>query len=567
MPNAADMQWFKDQFQSAAEPSLTGTPLTIDLITALACQETGEVWPILRKKGLPVADILRLCVGDTIDASGGRGAFPKTKADLLREPQGQAIFTLAHDALVEMAQHIPAYAQVARKPDKFCHGFGMFQRDLQFFKNDPDYFLDRNYAQFASTLGQCIDELKRALKKLGFDTRTSLSDLQLAAVGIAYNTGRFIPSKGLKQGFFDGSRFYGELLFDFIQLAHTVAPQAQTPALPPAADGAALLPLASPVTAQGPMFRVLTQDGMLRLRKAPEVSDPPQANVIAHLPVGHPVRAITGKRVKGFLEVETSLSGGLLRGFASAKFLEPEAHDTAVPVIDAEAAPPSTGIVAVYMPRKSGVTKRTGPANAHSLNEPRQPGRSGTTPAQLCDELAAIIAWLAVDDPAHQRYQPHSGLTFCNIYAHDYCHLAGVYLPRVWWTGKALTLLAQGKPVEPLYGDTIAEVRANDLFRWLRDFGIPFGWRQTGTLTKLQQAANQGGIGIIVARRKEDGKSGHIVMVVPETQEQTARRGADGEVTAPLQSQAGASNFQYGRGRANWWNGEEFAESAFWIHA
>ena len=143
-------------------------------------------------------------------------------------------------------------------------------------------------------------------------------------------------------------------------------------------------------------------------------------------------------------------------------------------------------------------------------------------------------------------------------------HRTDLFAPHI--AGASIAIVTN-TTVEPLYGDTIAEMRANDLFRWLRDFGPSFGWRQTGTLTKLQQAANQGGIGTIIARRKEEGKSGHIAMVVPETQEQTVRRGADGEVLAPLQSQAGATNFQYGRGRANWWNGEEFAESAFWVHA
>ena len=51
---------------------------------------------------------------------------------------------------------------------------------------------------------------------------------------------------------------------------------------------------------------------------------------------------------------------------------------------------------------------------------------------------------------------------------------------------------------------------------------------------------------------QEDGKSGHIVMVVPETQVNTAKRDSTGQVTAPLQSQAGATNFKYGRGRPNW---------------
>ena len=63
-----------------------------------------------------------------------------------------------------------------------------------------------------------------------------------------------------------------------------------------------------------------------------------------------------------------------------------------------------------------------------------------------------------------------------------------------------------------------------------------FGWRQTGTLTKLQQNANQGGLGLIIARRKEDGRSGHMVMVVPESPEQGARRNQAGDVVAPVQS-------------------------------
>jgi hypothetical protein len=172
-----------------------------------------------------------------------------------------------------------------------------------------------------------------------------------------------------------------------------------------------------------------------------------------------------------------------------------------------------------------------------------------------------------VDEPSHLRYQPGSKLTFCNIYAHDYCHLAGVYLPRVWWTPSAIEALAQGQSVQPLYGKTIDEQRSNDLFCWLRDFGLRFGWRQTGTPSKLQLEVNQGAIGLIVARRKEDGLSGHIVAVVPETNDYRARRNAAGEVITPLQSQAGATNFRYGIGKLHWWNVDWFAESAFWLHA
>jgi len=54
--------------------------------------------------------------------------------------------------------------------------------------------------------------------------------------------------------------------------------------------------------------------------------------------------------------------------------------------------------------------------------------------------------------------------------------------------------------------------------------------------------------------------------VVPETGEHKAKRSA-GVVTSPLQSQAGSTNFRYGTGTANWWKGDRFAESAFWVHA
>jgi hypothetical protein len=70
-----------------------------------------------------------------------------------------------------------------------------------------------------------------------------------------------------------------------------------------------------------------------------------------------------------------------------------------------------------------------------------------------------------------------------------------------------------------------------------------------------------------VARRKQDGKSGHIVAWCPETNDARAVRNSAGEVTKQLQSQAGAVNFRRGTGILNWWKGDQFAESAFWLHA
>ena len=569
MPTKDDMRWFKQTFHDKIEPALQGTPFTLDLLTALACQETGEVWPILRKKNLTVDRILELCVGDTLDS---RSVFPRSKAELVAHPKGSEMFDIARKALVDMAAFVPSYSGVAKRANKFCHGFGIFQFDIQFFKKEPDYFLQQRYANFDACLQKAIAELQHARKGIGFKNKTTLTDHEQALVAIAYNvgTGNFKHSRGLKQGHRPpGGRFYGEQIFDFIRLAKTVSVDGIPPVLAAPAAGNAAVPPAAPVEATGKLFEVDVRETPLRLRSEPKIDkNDPTGNVIARLPDGHIVQAVSDKKTNGFLEVETSLLGAHFRGFASAEFLKPARGVEEVPVLQPAPAPPTSGIVAVTMPRKAGtVTKRIAPATAHSLNEPDPPGRKGTTPDELRAELAAIIDYLAVDKAAHKRYRPTGSATFCNIYAHDYCHLAGVYLPRVWWSAAAIEKLAQGQTVAPLLGNTIDEQRANDLFRWLRDFGMRFGWRQTGSLTKMQQEVNQGAIGVIVARRKNDGLSGHIAVVVPETGDETAKRDAAGEVTAPLQSQAGRTNFRYGTGGTNWWKGDQFAESAFWIHS
>lgn len=567
MATKDDIAWFKANFLDEMAAAVKGTLLTVDFLTALACQESGEIWPIARKKIADISKVMALCVGDTLD---GRGAFPKTLQELLNAPNGQAMFDMGRKALEEMAAVVGGeYKEMAKMPKKYCHGFGVYQVDIQHFLKEPQYFLTRQWETFDGSLKRAISVLQFALKKRGFQNTTSLSDFDLATVGIVYNTGGYKGSQGLEQGFKpDGGKHYGQALFELIRLAHTVPnPGAAEPLLATPPAGEALIAAPSPVTQDGLPMKVAITEGMLRVRSEPVISDPPQANVVAHLPDGHPVRALDGPK-KGFFEIETSLKGALIQGFASKKFLVDGAPNQKIEVTKPATEMPTSGIVAVDMPEKAGlITRRKDPATARSLNEKGAPGRSGTTPEDLRAELGAIVAYLDVDNSQFLRYQPTKTSTFCNIYAHDFCRLAGIYLPRVWWTSPALLQLAAGKQVQPLLGNTIGEMRANDLFRWLRDFGPKFGWRQTGTLMKLQTEVNQGAIGVIVSRRKEDGKSGHIVIVVPETADETAKRDSAGDVTAPLQSQAGAKNFKFGRGRPNWWNGEEFAESAFWLHA
>jgi hypothetical protein len=560
MPSRDDFAWFKRTFGERIGVAVRGTPFTLDMLAAIAAQETGHIWASLRDK-LSLPELLQICVGDTLDADKGRRAFPQTKDALIAVPRGEEMFRIAHEALMRMAAQIPSFAAVAKRPNKFCHGFGLFQYDLQFFKTDPDYFLERRWRDFEATLGKCLEELRNAARRIGLDSSVTLTDLERVHVAIAYNAGTFKPAKGLKQGHFDGKQFYGEKILDFLRMS-------QSAESPPEPGTAAIAP-PTPAAATGVTLEVDVEIAPLRLRSEPRKDlAKPSANVIAHLPDGHRVRLISGKKGDEFFEVETNLNGAFLHGFAASEFLKRIKPDLKIPLGAPEAVPAGGGIPEAHAPNKSGIAvKRTAHATALSLNEPGQPGRTGTTPEDLRKELITLIDYLAVDKASHARYQPREGRTFCNIYAHDFCHLAGVYLPRVWWRDDALVAIARGQTVEPRVGSTLVEQRANDLFRWLQAFGPQFGWRQTGTLTKLQTEVNLGAVAVIVARRNEDGKSGHITIVAPEVGDNKARRGSAGEVIAPLQSQAGARNFRLSTGPLNWWRGEQFADSAFWIHA
>jgi hypothetical protein len=91
-----------------------------------------------------------------------------------------------------------------------------------------------------------------------------------------------------------------------------------------------------------------------------------------------------------------------------------------------------------------------------------------------------------------------------------------------------------------------------------------FGWRRTFDLDTLQAAANAGGVAIIVARRADANRSGHITVVVPETASRRAER-SGGDLTVPLQSQAGAKNFRYGTA-GPWWLATKFSKYGLWVH-
>jgi len=113
--------------------------------------------------------------------------------------------------------------------------------------------------------------------------------------------------------------------------------------------------------------------------------------------------------------------------------------------------------------RRSSIARRAQP-----LGEAPRPGRDATDAVGRTAQLAENVRWLAVDRSL--RYQRDT-VTYCNVHAADFCYLAGVYLPRTWWTGSALMAIARGERPQASYGTTIREMRADDLYAWLTEFG------------------------------------------------------------------------------------------------
>jgi hypothetical protein len=276
----------------------------------------------------------------------------------------------------------------------------------------------------------------------------------------------------------------------------------------------------------------------------------------ALLPNGHPVERLRGEPGNEWWLVTTELDGRSIEGWTASRYL--------APAVEFEAPAARREPVAVHLREDDPAVRRNvAGRQAFPLGEAGRPGRGAGNAERRRRELGSIIDWLDVEHSA--RYQPVGGTTYCNIYAYDYCYLSGVYLPRVWWTSRALQRMGRGEAVAPRYAETVSELNANMLLGWFVDYGPDFGWRRTFDPGELQDAANEGGIGIICARRTNDNQPGHIAAVAPESDEHQAAR-SGGAVVRPLQSQAGTRCFCYGTPPRAWWADSKFREFGFWVH-
>lgn len=289
---------------------------------------------------------------------------------------------------------------------------------------------------------------------------------------------------------------------------------------------------------------------MLNLRSTPTKQD--SSNIIGKIQFQHSVELIE-KTTPDWWKVV--VIGTPLKGYVSAKYLAILADDSTVytEIKEANFSPdPKASLDSkMYMHKPIG--------------DSSIPYRDLSTPDSKKNSIHQLINKLNVASSI--RYKRTDTNTFCNIYAYDYCYFCRAYIPRVWWNMSAIKKLLKEEPVEIIYGNTVNELNANALHDWFLDWGDDFGWERFYSVNDLQERINQtGGVGIICVKRKDTNRSGHIVAVVPENDSHKAYR-QNGIVIYPLQSQAGAQNFNYfSEGKKDWWHSDNFSSFVFFYH-
>ena len=289
----------------------------------------------------------------------------------------------------------------------------------------------------------------------------------------------------------------------------------------------------------------------LNLRTEP---DPTANNIVAVIPFGHEVKKLADSPVSNWWKVETTLNGAVATGFVNKKFLT-LVGTGAIPITH-------TRVVEVNL-SPTNVTRQNRKYPFPLSETPPVRRHKEDSEAVRVSAINKLLDWFDVE--SSPRYLLAGGMTFCNIYAYDYCYMTEAYLPRVWWTQQAIIKLQAAQNVPVQYGETVSELNANRLTQWFKDWGSHFGWQRTLGLTELQEAANKGKVCITVAKAKPNFHNGHghIVAIVPETSNFKAER-QNGKVTETVQSQAGRHNHK--RIVRNWWSDGTYSDFGHWIH-
>ncbi|MEM7352873.1 MAG: glycoside hydrolase family 19 protein, partial [Acidobacteriota bacterium] len=194
----------------------------------------------------------------------------------------------------------------------------------------------------------------------------------------------------------------------------------------------------------------------LNLRNQPRVSS---STRIGSLHEGAEVERLGDASVPDWWQIRTLLSERLVEGFVAFRFLEAlpqqavslesdslesaslegaSLERVALDRVSRTFVPPPFDLPETHLREsRREVTRQEDGYRAFPLGEKGKPRRSGTLAETKARQLGKIVDYLDSESAEHRRYWPKRGTTFCNIYAYDYCYLAGVFLPRVWWTERA----------------------------------------------------------------------------------------------------------------------------------
>lgn len=161
-------RWLMTHFGDKLRAAGAGTAFGPEILCAIACQETAYFWIPLLEKLEKKAEyqnnpgelrdlIIARCV---LDASGDhpdspRTAFPKN-TEAFRKAMGD-VFT---NMLIKEANDSRALRGFGPKAWVY-KGYGIFQYDLQFVKEDQAFFQERQWYDFGACLARCVGELKR----------------------------------------------------------------------------------------------------------------------------------------------------------------------------------------------------------------------------------------------------------------------------------------------------------------------------------------------------------------------------------------------------------------------
>lgn len=229
----------------------------------------------------------------------------------------------------------------------------------------------------------------------------------------------------------------------------------------------------------------------------------------------------------------------------------------------------STGIEEAELQKNSAALRTSRWKWHYPLSEAGMPGRDLSSLENNINSQYAIVEYLAVDNAKHLRYAKtiinDNAATFCNIYAHDFCKLCGVYLPRVWWKEQSvIPRLLKNEEVIAEHNKTVNEMNANALYDWLVAWGEYFGWKRASTWQEAQSIVNsRGAVGVICSRRIPVIKSGHIACILPESNSFPV---PNRDVNMPLISQAGQYNFKYKYDKWDWSNKSRYSNVGFWYN-